>query len=79
MEIVLSFLSGALAACILAFVFSFKLKGFIRLFVNLLAGAAALAVLSICGVMPFNAINAFTIGLLGVPGLLAVLIIVTFL
>ena len=79
MEIVLSFLSGALAAALLAFVFSFKLKGFIRLLFNLLIGTAILAVLSICGVMPFNALNAFIVGLLGVPGLLAVIIIVTFL
>ena len=79
MEIILSFISGALAACILAFVFSFKLKGFARLFINLAVGAIVLAVLSMTGVIPFNALNAFTVGLLGVPGLLAVLIIVTFL
>ena len=79
MEIFLSFLSGALAAGLLAFVFSFNLKGFIKLLVNLVAGAVILGFLSIFGVMPFNALNAFIVGLLGVPGLLAVIIIVTFL
>ena len=77
-EIILSFFSGALAAIILAFVFSFRLKGFARLFINLAVGAIVLAALSLSGVMPFNAINAFTVGLLGIPGLLAVIIIVTF-
>lgn len=79
MEIALSFISGVLAALILAFVFSFKLKGFVRLIINLIAGASLLAVLAVIGAIPFNAINAFTVGLLGVPGLIAVIIIVTFL
>ena len=78
MESVLSFFSGALAAMILAFVFSFNLKGFARIFINLIVGAGVLAILSVTGVVPFNAISAFTVGLLGVPGLIAVLVIVTF-
>ena len=79
MEILLSFLSGALSAAILAFVFSFNLKGFSRLFVNLAVGTIVLAALSLCGTIPFNALNAFVVGLLGVPGLLAISVIVAFL
>lgn len=79
MEIAVSFISGALASLILALVFSFSLKGLSRLCINLLTGAVVLALLALCGVMPFNALNAFIVGLLGVPGLIAIFIIVTFL
>jgi hypothetical protein len=81
LEIVLSFVVGILAAGLLAFVFSLKTKGFVRLIINIVAGCVALLVLSLFKVHPFSLspLSAFLVGICGVPGLLVIFLIMTFL
>ncbi len=77
METVLLFLCGAAACAVLALVFAWT-KGIFGVAVRLIAGASVVAFLSLAHCLPFNALTAATVGVLGVPGLIAVYIITAF-
>ena len=80
-ELILSFLIGFLTVSLIGTLFSLKTKGLFRLAFNSLGGAVALSLLSLfkVAVLPVNPVSALIVGLLGVPGLIAVWLIVVFL
>lgn len=80
-ETILSFIVGAAVAGLLALIFSFKTKGLVRLLINAAAGCAALLILSLFRVKPFalNPLSAFIAGFAGVPGLVVIYVIMTYL
>ena len=80
-ELILSFLIGFLTVSLIGTLFSLKTKGLFRLALNSLGGAVALSLLSLVkvAVLPVNPVSALIVGLLGVPGLIAVWLIVVFL
>jgi len=80
-EIIISFVIGVAVTGLLALVFSMKTKGILRLLINAAAGCAALLILSLFKVAPFalNPLSAFLAGFLGVPGIIAIYLIMTFL
>lgn len=69
----------AAALICLIFLFSFKGKVLPTLLLRLCSSAVIVYLLSLFGVMPFNAIIAAATGALGAPGLVACAIIVRFL
>ena len=79
-ELVLSFIIGAACVTLFATLFSVKTKGVFRLLLNSVAGAVLLLALSLFKVivLPVNPLTACVVGLLGVPGLVAVILIVVF-
>lgn len=69
------FTAAAALACVLGYVMRLKMRGVLKLIVSSLAGGAAILFLSAFNivVLPFNFLTVATVGLLGVPGLGAVI------
>lgn len=80
-EIILSFVIGAILIVFTGWVFSLKTKGIFRLLINTAVGGIVLFVLSLTNVaaLPINPLNALIVGFLGVPGIALIFLIVLFL
>lgn len=81
LEIILSFIIGFGLLLLLAYVFSLKTKGIIRLLINTVAGAAVLILLNVFKIvmLPLNPLNALLVGFLGVPGVALIWALTAFL
>ena len=75
-EFILFFAVGLIVLYIFGWYLLFRLKFLLKLLVNAVIGLVALILLNVFGVdIGMNVINAFVIGVFGLPGLLVLLII----
>ncbi len=77
LEIALCFTAGLFLLILTALLFRLSFKGIARLLLNAAFGGAVLLALSMLSLfdLPLNPVNALVVGYLGVPGLIALLII----
>ncbi|MCM1367614.1 MAG: pro-sigmaK processing inhibitor BofA family protein [Roseburia sp.] len=70
LEIVLAVVAALVLVAVTVWAMRLKTKGAARLLINSVAGGALIAGLSAFNVivLPFNALNALIVGLLGLPG-----------
>lgn len=70
MEIILAVTAALVLVAVTVWTTRLKTKGATRLLINSIAGGALIAGLSAFNVivLPFNALNALLVGLLGLPG-----------
>ena len=80
-ETVISFFAATLLVLFCGWLFSLKTKGLFKILLNTAVGAFLLLALSFLTPLniPLNPLNAFIVGLLGLPGAALVIIIVLFL
>ena len=80
-EIVISFVIGLLLILLLGWIFRLKTKGLKRLIINTLCGGVIFCLLPLFKVVSvaINPLNALITGFLGIPGLIAVILLSVFL
>ena len=78
-EGITAFIIGAILITLCCWLLKSKSKWYIRLLLSSVLGALIIAAFNITGLLrlPFNPMNAFIIGFLGVPGLILLILIVT--